>query len=96
MVGGALRDTEGMLREIEGALLEMEGEEKLASGLGRSARPLGRGNDGALKERDGEGAGELRNPLGRLRLRGDGRLGIEGALLMDEPRKLEGRVTWAA
>lgn len=98
--GGALRETDGMLREIEGALREnegalreLEGAEKLASGLGRSARPLGRG---ALNEREGDGAGLMRELLGRLSVRGEGRFGIDGALKLDEPRKLDGRVTCEA
>ncbi len=88
-----LLETEGALLLIEGALREMEGDEKLASGLGRSARPLGRG---ALKLRDGEGAGVKREELGRLKLRGAGRFGMPGALFRVDPRKLDGRVTWAA
>lgn len=85
-----------MLRVIVGALRDMDGAEKLASGLGRSARPLGRGSDGALNEREGDGAGELRKPLERGSERGD-TLGIAGGLpRMDEPRKVEGRVTWEA
>ena len=83
-----------MLREMEGALRDIEGAEKLASGLGRSARPLGRGADGALNVRE-DGAGELRKPLERGNERGD-TLGIAGALLNEEPRKVEGRVTCAA
>jgi len=83
-----------MLRDMEGMLRDEEGAEKLASGLGRSARPLGRGA-GVLKVREDDGAGELRKPLERGSERGD-TLGIAGALLNVEPRKLEGRVTWAA
>ena len=91
------------------ALLEGAGGgvEKLATpGLGRSERPLGRGREGASKLRTGlersrfgntgEGAG-LERSVGRLKVRGDGRLGVlGGAEKSDEPRKLEGWVTCAA
>lgn len=64
--------------------------------LGRSARPLGRGWDGTLKLRLGEGDGEERS-AGRDRVRGEEMLGLVGGLLKTElPRKVEGRVTWEA
>jgi len=89
-------------------LRELEGAEKLATpGLERSARPLGRGSDGALKLRPGDEEGELKLRLGegkgaertegRDRVRGAEMLGLEGGLLKTElPRKVEGRVTWEA
>jgi len=76
------------------ALRELEGAEKLATpGLERSARPLGRGCDGALKLRLGDGEGAERTD-GRERVRGAEMLGLVGGLLKTElPRKVDGRVT---
>ena len=69
----------------------------------RSARPLGLGMEGALKERLGvdgvmRGAGEEKLRVdGRESVRGAEMLGMEGGLLiMLLPRKVEGRVTWEA
>jgi hypothetical protein len=47
-----------------------------------------------LKEREGDGAGDMRGDVGRESVRGEGRLGMDGGwLITDEPRKLDGRVT---
>jgi hypothetical protein len=90
------------------ALRELDGPLKLATpGLERSARPLGRGSDGALKLRPDEEEGALKVRLGvgegaermdgRDRVRGEEMLGLAGGLLKIElPRKVEGRVTCEA
>ena len=63
---------------------------------GRSARPLGRGCEGMLKLRLGEGDGAERID-GRERVRGADMLGLRGGLLrIGLPRKVEGRVTCEA
>ncbi len=74
---------------------EAEVLEELAT-PGRSARPLGRGCEGMLKLRLGEGEGKERTD-GRERVRGAEMLGLLGGLLRTElPRKVEGRVTCEA